>query len=129
LAAVALASICLALSISDAMASPSRAAIDAAISSVKPSLVRIQVAWAEYEQGREVKYEAFGSGVIISPEGYVVTNHHVAGRAKTIVCTLVDRTEVEADLVGTDPLADIAVIKLRGSVESSRRLPGRTPHP
>src|SRR4029079_3498381 len=43
---------------------------------------------------------------------YVVTNHHVAGRARRIICTLADREEIPADLVGTDPLSDITVLKL-----------------
>ena len=89
------------------------AAIDAAISHVAPSLVRIHVVSIEYQEGREVKREASGSGTIIRPEGYVLTNHHVAGRTKSIVCTLATREEIPADLVGTDPLSDIAILKLR----------------
>ncbi len=88
-------------------------AIEPAISAVKPALVRIFVATVDYYQGREMKSEASGSGVIISKDGYVVTNHHVAGWAKRLVCTLSNKEEVEADLIGTDPLTDIAVIKLR----------------
>jgi serine protease Do len=84
----------------------------AAVQAVRPALIRILVVSAEYDQGREVKTEASGSGIIISPEGYAVTNHHVAGNAERLVCTLADRREVDAKLVGTDPLADIAVIKL-----------------
>ncbi|HCE01488.1 MAG TPA: hypothetical protein DER07_10650 [Armatimonadetes bacterium] len=91
----------------------SRREIERAIGAVKPALVRILVAGVEYQQGREEKSESAGSGVIVRPEGYVVTNHHVAGWAKRLVVTLADRTEVEADLVGTDPLTDISVLKLR----------------
>ena len=43
----------------------------------------------------------------------MVTNHHVAGKTKAIVCTLSSREEIPAELVGTDPLSDIAVIKLK----------------
>jgi serine protease Do len=89
------------------------AAIDAALSKVAPSLVRIHVVGFDYSDGREVKREASGSGTIITPEGHVLTNHHVAGRTRSIVCTLSNREEVPADLVGTDPLSDIAVLKLR----------------
>ncbi len=91
----------------------SRREIERAIAAVKPALVRILVAGVEYQQGREEKSESAGSGVIVRPEGFVVTNHHVAGWAKRLVVTLADRTEVEADLVGTDPLTDISVLKLR----------------
>lgn len=90
-----------------------RAAIDRAIAAVYPSLVRISVVVVESRDGREVNLEGSGSGTIISADGYVVTNHHVAGRARRIICTLEDRTEVPADLVGTDPLSDITVLKLR----------------
>ncbi len=88
-------------------------AIGDAIQRVKPSLVRILVVAVKYENGREVKYRTLGSGVIITSDGYVITNHHVAGQARRIVCTLSDKDEIAADLIGTDPLADIAVIKLR----------------
>lgn len=86
--------------------------MNAAVEAVRPALVRIHVVCAEYRQGRECKSEAAGSGAIISPDGYVVTNHHVAGDAERIFCTLADKREVEAKLIGSDPLADIAVIKL-----------------
>lgn len=87
-------------------------AVTAVVDAVKPALVRIHVVSGDCEEGREVKREAFGSGVIISPAGDVITNHHVAGHAEQITCTLADKTEVDAKLVGTDPLTDIAVIKL-----------------
>jgi serine protease Do len=90
-----------------------RAAIDRAIAAVYPSLVRISVVVVESQNGREVNLEASGSGTIVSADGYVVTNHHVAGRASRIICTLADRQEVPAVLVGTDPLTDITVLKLR----------------
>jgi serine protease Do len=84
----------------------------AAVEAVRPALVRIHVVAADYRQGRQLKMESYGSGVIISPEGYAVTNHHVAQDAEHLVCTLADKREVEAKLIGTDPMADIAVIKL-----------------
>lgn len=89
-----------------------REAVDHAIAKVKPALVRIHAVSTSYRDGREVKYESSGSGVIISKEGHVITNHHVAGHAARLFCTLVNREEIEAELIGTDPLADIAVIKL-----------------
>lgn len=93
--------------------SPSDSTIRDALAKISPSLVRIHVVTYSYEEGREVKREASGSGTIISVEGHVLTNHHVAGRTRTLVCTLADREEIAADLVGTDPLSDIAIIKLR----------------
>lgn len=84
----------------------------AAVSAVRPALIRIIVVSADYMQGREIKIESAGSGVIISPKGYAVTNHHVAGNARKLLCTLADKRLVDAKLVGSDPLSDIAVIKL-----------------
>ena len=91
---------------------PLRPAMEHAITRVKPALVRIQVVWVEYSQGREVKHEASGSGFIVKKQGFVVTNHHVAGRATRAVCVFSNNEEIEATLVGTDPLTDIAVLKL-----------------
>jgi serine protease Do len=79
---------------------------------LQPCLVRIRVIESDAREGREQRQEAFGSGVIVTPDGCVVTNHHVAGKALWLTATLSDRTEVDAKLLGTDPLADVAVIKL-----------------
>jgi len=53
-----------------------------------------------------------GSGVIISPDGYIVTNNHVVRGATNISVTLSDRDIYPAKLIGTDPLTDLAVIKI-----------------
>src|SRR5262245_1549142 len=90
-----------------------RPAVDAAVARVKPALVRILVVSTTYAEGREIKSQSAGSGAIITKEGHVVSNHHVAGRAVRIVCTLADREEIEAELIGTDPLTDICVIHLK----------------
>lgn len=90
-----------------------RSQVDSAIAKVKPALVRIQVVSAEYNEGREVKMQAVGSGAIITKEGHLITNHHVAGHGIRMFCTLSNREEVEAELVGTDPLTDISILKLR----------------
>jgi serine protease Do len=56
-----------------------------------------------------------GSGVIISPDGYIVTNNHVIDGAVDIRVTMTDRRILPAKLVGADPLTDLAVIKIEGS--------------
>ena len=89
------------------------AAVQQALSKVAPSLVRIHVVSLDHNEGRELKREASGSGTIITAGGYVVTNHHVAGKTRSITCTLPTREEIPAELVGTDPLSDIAVLKLK----------------
>jgi len=58
------------------------------------------------------RVQGMGSGFIIAPEGYVVTNHHVIQAASEITVTLGDGTRLEAELVGTDPKTDLAVLKV-----------------
>ena len=99
----------------------SRADVERAIAAVYPSLVRISVVTASFSSGREVRSEASGSGTIITPDGFVITNHHVAGHARRVICTLPTQEEIPADVVGTDPLTDITVLKLRP--ESPRTFP------
>jgi serine protease Do len=74
-----------------------------------------------------------GSGVIISPDGYIVTNNHVVDGATDILVTMSNRDVLSAKLIGTDPLTDLAVIKVNGknlpSVpwgDSSKLRPGQT---
>ncbi len=74
-----------------------------------------------------------GSGVIISPDGYIVTNNHVVDGATDIKVTLSDRRIMTAKVVGTDPLTDLAVIKVDGTNlpnipigDSSTLRPGQT---
>ena len=57
---------------------------------------------------------AFGSGVIISSDGYIVTNNHVVDGADKITVTFNDKTEKEARVIGTDPNTDLALIKVDG---------------
>jgi serine protease Do len=90
----------------------SAADVDKVMELAKPAIVRIEVLMAEGQDGRMVKQRGFGSGAIITPDGYVLTNHHVAGRGTRFRCTMADREEIPATFVGTDALADLAVIKL-----------------
>ncbi len=54
----------------------------------------------------------FGSGVIISEDGYIVTNNHVVENSEKISITLNDKREFEASLIGTDPSTDLALLKI-----------------
>ncbi len=64
-------------------------------------------------QQQQPQYEeGIGSGFIISPDGYIVTNHHVVNDAKNIQVTLHDRRTFPAKVVGVDKLDDLAVIKI-----------------
>jgi serine protease Do len=79
---------------------------------VFPALVHIRPVKEVYASGKRQEIVAVGSGFIISPDGYVVTNEHVAGESREVQCVLSDKEEVEATVVGTDRYTDIAVLKL-----------------
>lgn len=53
-----------------------------------------------------------GSGFIIESDGYIMTNHHVVENADEIIVRLADRREFEAELIGSDPLSDTALLKI-----------------
>ena len=61
---------------------------------------------------RQRRAEGLGSGVIVSPEGYILTNNHVVDGATEVRVTLNDRREFKARVIGTDPKTDVAVLKI-----------------
>lgn len=61
------------------------------------------------------EYSAYGSGVIISADGYIVTNNHVVQDAERISVTLNDKRVLQAQLVGNDPATDLALIKIEAT--------------
>jgi len=61
---------------------------------------------------RESKEEGLGSGVIVSPDGYILTNNHVVEGAHELNVSLPDEREFKARLIGSDPSTDVAVIKI-----------------
>jgi serine protease Do len=66
-------------------------------------------------QGFQRRSEGQGSGFLIDASGYIVTNNHVAGGAEEITVTLQDGRMFEAELVGSDPRTDLALIKIDAS--------------
>lgn len=90
---------------------------------VFPALVHVQPIKEVYDSGDMRKVQVTGSGVIISADGYVVTNNHVAEKARFVKCTLTSRHEVEAEVVGLDPWTDIAVLKLNLSKAGLSEVP------
>ena len=69
----------------------------------------------QYFGNRKYEVKGLGSGVIISPDGYIITNDHVAGNATEITITLVGGKRLKAELIGTDPLSDVALLKVDGN--------------
>jgi serine protease Do len=65
-----------------------------------------------FQVPKERREHALGSGVIISPEGYILTNNHVVDGATEVTVTLHDKRELKARVIGTDPRTDIAVVKI-----------------
>lgn len=66
-----------------------------------------------YQLHRE-RVKSAGSGVVISPDGYIITNHHVIEDALEIIVTLPGGKEYTAEIIGTDQVTDLALIKLEG---------------
>ena len=66
------------------------------------------------QQIQTPKKQATGSGVIISSDGYIVTNNHVVNGADELTVTLNDNREFSARIIGTDPSTDLALIKVNG---------------
>jgi serine protease Do len=64
---------------------------------------------------QERREQGMGSGVIVSSDGYVLTNNHVVSDAQEIKVTLYDKREFDAEVVGTDPKSDVAVIRLKSA--------------
>lgn len=95
---------------------------------VTPSIVQINVV-SEAKQGQggfdwfpwggmddlPKESEGSGSGIIISNDGYILTNNHVVENAKRVEVILNDRRKFEAKVIGTDPLTDLGVIKINAS--------------
>ena len=92
---------------------------------IEPSVIHIQTARQIYRTvrdpyGRIVRQEetmpaGVGSGVIVTADGFALTNHHVVQGADDVIVTLADGREVAAQIVGSDPGTDLAVLRLDAS--------------
>jgi len=65
-----------------------------------------------FSMPRDSREKALGSGIIVSPEGYILTNNHVVDGATDVRITLSDKREFKARIVGADPKTDVAVLKI-----------------
>jgi len=120
--------ICLTVSIpyADEILKSRETAITRAIEKVGPAVASINVE----QHISSISYDPFfgfmypreiypmkssGSGVVISPDGFVMTNHHVIENADKVTVTLSGGDEYEAEIIGSDETSDLALIKLSGS--------------
>ena len=80
----------------------------------RPSVVEIKTESVSSDSWmQQYVTQGAGSGVIITSDGYIVTNNHVIEGASKITVTTSDQQEYDAQLVGTDPITDIAVLKIK----------------
>jgi S1-C subfamily serine protease len=84
-------------------------AVSAAVARVSPAVAHVRVEHARSPRGRR---DGSGSGFLITPDGYLVTNSHVAGGAARVEVTLFDGRIAAAEIVGDDPDSDLAVLKV-----------------
>lgn len=89
-----------------------RDTVASAKAAVAPSVVYIRVIYNDTQGGKDRKGQASGSGVIISADGEVLTNHHVIDKTTEIRCQLADGRSFPAKIVGKDKDLDIALLKL-----------------
>jgi len=80
---------------------------------VAPALVHIRPVKEVFSEGKREEVTVIGSGFIISDDGYVVTNEHVAGESTLVRCVLYNKDEFDAEVVGADKYTDVAVLKLK----------------
>jgi S1-C subfamily serine protease len=102
-------------------------AIEAVADSALPCVVQIEVSGSALEQVSpdgssgllqgiaKVPMHGLGSGILVNPEGHIITNNHVVENADSIVVHFYDGTERAAKLIGSDRFTDIAVIKVEGT--------------
>lgn len=95
-----------------------------------PSVVHITI--QRNTSSHPVPIEGTGTGIVIREDGYILTNEHVVGNASSILVVLPSGEEYEAELIGVDPMTDIAVVKIPASGlkparlgDSSRLKPGQ----
>ena len=137
--------------VNDGLFTDRKNAITRAVEKASPAVVSINVMevlryrdpfagdpWMEYFFGRrrsriyERQVQSVGSGFVISPDGYIVTNEHVAHNAAKITVVFMDGSTLEAEVIGSDEATDLALLKVNPSsalpyldfAESSEPIPG-----
>ncbi len=91
--------------------------INAVVHVKNTSIVKENDSWAlQFFYGDDSKKRiGTGSGVIISPDGYIITNHHVIENSSEVIVTTNDNKEYEAEIIGSDEVTDVAVLKINSN--------------
>src|SRR5438309_8718065 len=94
-----------------------RGALDAYSATVTAVAERVLPSVASLRIRRSDRYGdgGAGSGVVITPDGYLVTSAHVVAEARDATASFIDGTEYDLDVVGADPLSDLAVARARAA--------------
>ncbi len=100
-----------------------RETVQKAKEKVFPSVVYIKCIKETHEAGKKISQEMAGSGVVISKEGEVLTNHHVIDKASSVRCLLSDGRAFEAEVLGSDKDTDLALLKLKGLDKDPKPVP------
>ncbi|HEY2733993.1 MAG TPA: trypsin-like peptidase domain-containing protein [Polyangiales bacterium] len=102
----------------------SRAVIEA-VERIGPSVVSLRV-----HQRRARGPSGQGSGLIVTPDGYILTNSHVVHHAQAVIATFVDGSEAEGRVVGDDPASDLALVRVQADASPHAPLSiGTKPRP
>jgi S1-C subfamily serine protease len=105
--------------VSDAQQIVTRESFSPLYEAVHPGVVNIRV----YVQRQGMSGQGAGSGFVLDDAGHIVTNHHVVAEAERVTVLFYDSTEVEAEIVGTDPQSDLAVIRVASMPDGVQPLP------
>jgi len=98
-------------------------AVVACVERTAPSVVSLSVWQARRRRGE-------GSGLIVTPDGYILTNSHVVSGASSVVATFVDGEQARGRVVGDDPATDLALVRVEGSqLPHAPVHPGQRPRP
>jgi len=91
--------------------------INAVVHVKNTSIIKENDSWAlQFFYGDDSrKRVGTGSGVIISPDGYIITNHHVVENSSEVIITTNDNREYEAEIIGSDEVTDVAVLKINSN--------------
>jgi len=76
---------------------------------IQPSVIHLEVV----KKSNSFKFKSLASGLVVDPDGYILTNEHVVDKAQSIRVTLTNKLEYPAEVIGTDKQTDLALIKIK----------------